>query len=162
MALLEREGIRYLIDVRSQPYSRYHPQYRQANLKVSLEGRGIQYVFMGDSLGGRPADVSCYGEDGRVDYELVRGKDFFKAGIERLRTAYEKGIAAAIMCSESRPGECHRSRLIGSALLEVGIELVHIDEKGGLIHQRELKEGLDPAPASSDLFSGASLDPEGN
>src|SRR5579872_3661324 len=81
-------GIRYVIDVRSQPYSKFNPHFNQTDLKYSLERNGLGYVFMGDSLGGRPQDPSCYDNEGKVDYEKVKLKDFFLKGVERLITAY--------------------------------------------------------------------------
>lgn len=57
-------------------------------------------MFMGDAPGGGPADKLCY-TNGRVDYEKVRQNTFFNNGIHRLKTAYEKNLCIAIMCSES-------------------------------------------------------------
>lgn len=97
LALLKNFGIEYLIDVRSQPYSKYNPQFNQNDLKFFLERNGIKYVFMGDSIGGRPKDTSCYDDDGKVDYEVVKTKDFFIQGIERLKTAYNKDIKNLVL-----------------------------------------------------------------
>lgn len=141
--LLQEAGIAYLIDVRSQPYSRHHPQFNRYTLNTFLKGYGITYVYMGDSLGGRPADEGCYDAAGRVDYKLVRQRDFFRVGIKRLRTAYEKGIRIALMCSESDPCRCHRSLLIGTALQEEAIPLLHIDEKGRLKDQATVLRSLE-------------------
>jgi uncharacterized protein (DUF488 family) len=134
---LKSFGIQYLIDVRSVPYSRFNPQYNQKALNESLEKENITYVFLGDLLGGRPKDESCY-VDGKISYELVQQKDFFKRGIERLITANHKNIRAAIMCSESQPGECHRSHLIGTYLAANGIQLKHIVAPGDAIQQGEI------------------------
>ena len=126
LALLKEFGIEYLIDVRSQPYSKFNPQYNQNELKFFLERNGIRYVFMGDNIGGRPKDTSCYDSEGKVDYEAVKTKDFFISGIDRLKIAYNKDINVVIMCSESKPCECHRSKLIGRVLNTENIFLKHI------------------------------------
>jgi uncharacterized protein (DUF488 family) len=145
VSVLKKFGIQYLVDVRSQPYSKFNPQFNQNDLKFTLESNGIKYVFMGESLGGRPSDLSCYDREGKVDYELVKTKDFFIKGIDRLKTAYEKEVPIVIMCSESKPGECHRSKLIGRVLQTDGIILQHIDEKDRIKGQadviNELKRG---------------------
>lgn len=135
LSLLKKFHIDYLIDVRSKPYSRFNPQYNQSTLKKFLEKNNVQYVFMGNELGGWPRDKSCYNKLGMPDYEIIKEKDFFKAGIERLKTAYEKNIQVAIMCSERKPIECHRTMLIGTFLEDQGISLLHIDEKGELKNQ---------------------------
>lgn len=138
LTLLKRYGIRYLVDVRSQPYSRYHPQFSQNNLKAYLEENDIRYVFMGDTLGGRPKDAGCYDEDGKINYEKVKTKDFFKEGIERLKTAYKKNLDVAIMCSERDPAQCHRYHLIAKVLDAETIKVMHIDDKGLLKSQWEV------------------------
>jgi uncharacterized protein (DUF488 family) len=118
-------GINFLIDIRSKPYSKYSPQFNQNELKFSLLDKKITYTFMGDVLGGLPDDSSCY-TNGHVDYEKLKVKDFFKEGLNRLITANEKKIKVAIMCSESNPEECHRTKLIGEELKKNNITLNHI------------------------------------
>lgn len=135
LRLLKTYGIEYLIDVRSKPYSRFNPGFSQKKLKDFLEQNGIRYVFMGDSLGGRPEDPTCYDTRGDVNYEVMQDKEFFREGIQRLKTAYAKELNVAIMCSESKPAECHRTRLIGSVLVKEEVKVQHIDEHGMLKDQ---------------------------
>ncbi len=141
LALLQRYQIAYLIDVRSQPYSRYSPAFSKDALEKQLSQYNIRYVFMGDTLGGRPKDASCY-VDGKVDYAQVREKPFYQQGIGRLRTAWEKQLRVAIMCSEIKPQECHRSKLIGNTLIEQEIAVEHIDETGASKQQQEINQLL--------------------
>lgn len=79
LSLLKKYDIHYLIDIRSQPFSKFNPQFNQNNLKSFLKTHNIIYVFMGDSLGGRPSDPSCYIENGKIDYEAVK-KRLFHSG----------------------------------------------------------------------------------
>lgn len=155
LALLKRYGIEYLVDVRSQPFSKYNPQYNRPSLEHDMAAAGMRYVFMGDSLGGRPKDDSCYDPEGRVDYQVVGKKEFFLSGIHRLKTAQEKDCGVVIMCSESNPGECHRSKLIGRVLSEQGIPLMHIDENGKLKTQAAVINELNKGLAEKDLFGNA-------
>ena len=152
LALLKDFGIEYLIDVRSQPYSKFNPQFNQNDLKFFLERNGIKYVFMGDTIGGRPKDTSCYDNEGKVDYEAVKTKEFFLNGIDRLKTAYNKDINVVIMCSESKPCECHRSKLIGRVLDIDKIVLKHIDEKGRLKDQKTVINELNKGLSEINLF----------
>ncbi len=152
LALLKEFGIEYLIDVRSQPYSKFNPQFNQNDLKFFLERNDIKYVFMGDTIGGRPKDTSCYDYEGKVDYEVVKTKEFFLNGIDRLKTAYDKDINVVIMCSESKPCECHRSKLIGKVLITDNIILKHIDEKGKLKDQLTVINELNKGLSEYDLF----------
>ena len=75
---LKSFGISYLLDIRSKPYSKWYPWFNQNELKTSVEENGIKYVFAGDSLGGLPDDRSCYDNDGKVVYDLLKEKNFFK------------------------------------------------------------------------------------
>ena len=107
---------------------------------------------MGDTIGGRPKDTSCYDKEGNVDYVAVKMKEFFLNGINILKTDYNKNINVVLMCSESKPCECHRNKLIGKVLNKDKIVLKQIDEKGKLRDQstviNELKKGL----SEYDLF----------
>ncbi len=137
VAALQHYGIRYLVDVRTAPYSRFKPEFSKAPLESALQKAGIRYVYMGDTLGGQPADADCY-TDGKVDYEKVKTKDFYLQGIERIRTAFEQRQSVALMCSEGKPEQCHRSKLIAPSLLEIGVAVEHIDENDQIKHQEEV------------------------
>lgn len=148
LAPLRTHEVRYLIDVRSAPYSRFNPAFSRGNLKAALEDAGVRYVFMGDTLGGRPGDASCYDEAGHVDYLACRESADFKNGFKRLRSAFEQGVGAAIFCSELRPEHCHRARLIGEALAEMGVTVEHIDANGSLTSHGAVMERLHDAQMS--------------
>jgi uncharacterized protein (DUF488 family) len=130
LLLLKQHDINYLLDVRSKPYSKFNPDYSRSQLEAYLAAAGIKYVYMGESLGGQPQVASVYTKDGKVDYEKIKSKEFYRSGIQRLREAWEQGLRVALMCSEARPETCHRSKLIGETLVEAGIDVIHIDENG--------------------------------
>jgi uncharacterized protein (DUF488 family) len=150
IVLLQHYQIQFLIDVRSHPYSRFNPQFSKAALEGQLKQAGIRYVFMGDTLGGRPNDSACY-LDGKVNYTKVREKPFYQTGIGRIHTAWEKQLRVALMCSETKPQECHRSKLIGRTLIEQDIDVRHIDEVGELKTQTDVNEILVANQSDSQL-----------
>jgi uncharacterized protein (DUF488 family) len=124
MALLRRHDVTVVADVRSEPYSRFSPQFNEASLKDSLKAYGIKYVFLGRELGARSKDRSCY-VDGRVQFALLAQTDLFLSGIERIvRGANDYRIA--LMCAEKDPLECHRTLLVARNLVERGIAVEHI------------------------------------
>ena len=118
-------GVRYLVDVRSVPASKFHPHFNRQELSDALRKAAVRYVYLGDKLGGLPDDESCY-RDGKVSYEEVRRSAPFREGLERLIDADRQALELAVMCSESDPAECHRSKAIGEALNEQGIDMLHI------------------------------------
>jgi uncharacterized protein (DUF488 family) len=141
VAELKSNHIEYLIDVRTAPYSKFKQEFSKELLQYHLERAGIRYLFMGDTLGGQPKDPACH-TDGKVDYDKVRAQPFFQAGIQRLRKAFEQQLPVALMCSEGRPEQCHRSKLIGEALATVGIPVSHIDEDGVVVSQTQVIDRL--------------------
>lgn len=155
--ILERHGIKYLVDVRSKPYSRVNPDFSKQTLERNLAQNDVKYVFMGDTLGGLPEDPVCYTPDGRVDYEKCKAQPNYQAGIDRLKNAANQDLGVAVMCSELKPQHCHRSKLIAVSLTELDVEVVHIDEKGEAISQAqviaEVKAELNgTAPGQLSLF----------
>ena len=138
--LLKKYQIKYLVDVRSQPYSQYNQQFSKDSLEKYLNLQGIRYMFLGDALGGRPKDEDCYDKDGRVDYAKLASTSFYQEGIQRLRIAWEKNLLVAVMCSEAKPDQCHRGKLIGNTLIEQHITVAHIDENGEIKDQQEIND----------------------
>jgi uncharacterized protein (DUF488 family) len=142
VAQLRRLEVSFLIDVRSSPYSRFQPEFSREPLSMRLGERMVHYVFMGDLLGGRPKERDCYNDEGKVDYQRCRTKDFFVRGIERLRTAHTKGARVCMLCSEARPWECHRAKLIGWVLQDLGITVDHVLPDGSVRTQAQVIEEL--------------------
>ena len=151
LAVLKQHAIAYLIDVRTAPYSRFKPEFSKEALEKALVARGIRYVFMGDSLGGRPDDPACY-VDGKVEYAAVAQTAAYRAGIARVRAAFQQQQRVVLMCSEGKPETCHRSKLIGKTLDEEGIPVAHIDETDTLRTQAEIIFRLTDGQLS--LFGG--------
>jgi uncharacterized protein (DUF488 family) len=122
--LLQGAGIECLADVRSVPFSRRNPQFSQNALAASLKDAGIAYWFLGDALGARPKGPDCY-EAGKVSYRRIAATPKFQASIRTLvdRSGSER---IAIMCAEKEPLDCHRTILVGRALVEQGATLCHI------------------------------------
>jgi uncharacterized protein (DUF488 family) len=126
ITLLEQHGIRTLCDVRSAPYSRYNPQFNREALAESLRAAGITYRFMGDTLGGKPADGTLRTEDGALpDYARIAASLGFQRGIDQL-IALGARAPTAFMCSEADYHSCHRHRLIAPALIERDVIVWHI------------------------------------
>jgi uncharacterized protein (DUF488 family) len=137
VSVLKAHGIAYVIDVRSAPYSRFKPEFSKAALELHLREYGIRYVYLGDKLGGQPDDPTCYA-DGKVIYGEVEQRAFFQEGLARVETAFRRRLGVVLMCSEGKPEQCHRSKLIGQALSERGIPVLHIDENDALISQADV------------------------
>ena len=134
---LQAHGIEAVADVRSWPRSRYAPWFDQEALDRTFEEAGIQYVWMGPELGGRPDESGLYLSDGRVRYDLVSQTELFRDGLRRLREGMDR-MRVAIMCSEENPEHCHRRLLVTRVLLADGVEVRHI-RRGG---NEEVEQGF--------------------
>ena len=96
---------------------------------------------MGDSLGGKPDDETCY-VNGIVDYKKVKNTEFYQRGIERLYTAFAQQQCIALMCSEGKPEHCHRCKLIGATLTTEESLVVYIDENNDQTTQEQVIERI--------------------
>jgi uncharacterized protein (DUF488 family) len=140
--LLRRHNVGFVVDVRSIPWSRFRPEFSQDRLIPALREHGVRYLFMGEELGGRPEDPACYDDEGHVDYRACAHRAAFQAGIGRLRAASAAGHSLAIMCSEARPEDCHRTKLVGRALAAAGVDVQHVDQHGQLRSQDDILDRL--------------------
>jgi uncharacterized protein (DUF488 family) len=131
VTLLTQHGIEMVADVRSRPYSRFHPQFSRNRLQAELKKCGIEYLFLGEELGARPRDPACYDADGRVSYARIAAGEPFRYGLDRMIAA-SRTQRVAMMCAEREPLDCHRTLLIARELVLQKIPVVHIlaDGKG--------------------------------
>lgn len=151
--LLREAAIDCVADVRSTPFSRRNPQFSQKPLTASLKDAGIEYWFLGDALGARPKDADCY-EGGKVSYARIAASSAFQEAIQALiEESHAKRIA--LMCAEKEPLDCHRTILVGRALVQRETELAHILTDGSIEPQAALEERLlHLAKEKVDLLNG--------
>ena len=141
-ALLEQYKVELLVDVRSVPQAGYQECFSRGQLQQALEEVGIEYQWMGDLLGGRPDQDYLYDEQGYVDYLACQDDLLFQRGFKQLDQWNQQGKRVVLMCSELRPEECHRSRILGEGLEKLGIPLLHIEEGGEQIDQSTVRMRL--------------------
>ena len=84
LSLLKAHGIQTLVDVRTKPVSRYARFANKHKMPELLNQEGIEYVFMGDTLGGKPDDPTLYDNKGKPDYRAMASKLDFLDGIDSL------------------------------------------------------------------------------
>ena len=150
--LLIRHDITAVCDVRSVPYSRRNPQFNREPLRNELRYHGVEYIFLGEELGARTKDPSCY-RNGKVQYGLLSQTTLFRRGLERVRKGLEK-FRIALMCAEKDPIQCHRTILVARNLMAEGVPVRHILSTGEIQSQEQVEERLLDSlnMSSSDLF----------
>ena len=128
VALLHRDGIRALVDVRAFPMSRRHPHFNQESLAVSLAAHGIAYRHA-PALGGRrrprpdSPNMGWRNESFRAYADHMSTAGFREAISELIASAHH--VRTTVMCAEAVPWKCHRS-LIADALVARGCEVRHV------------------------------------
>lgn len=129
LQLVQGQGIAAIADVRSWPRSRHAPWFDQQSLADALHQVGVQYVFLGRQLGGRPDDEQFYDETGHVHYDAVAASSLFNDGVDRLLRGLQQ-FRVAVMCAEENPEHCHRRLLVARVLLDRGVRISHVRGDG--------------------------------
>ena len=130
--VLASQQIETLIDVRTFPGSRLHPQFNKEQLKASLANVEVDYHHL-PSLGGRrrvkpDSRNTAWRNASFRGYADHMESEEFQTGIADL-LGLAKKKRTAFMCAESLWWRCHRS-LISDYLKAQGYRVVHlIDEK---------------------------------
>ncbi len=119
--ILERHQIELLIDVRTNPFSKY---YEDFNLSLLKKRFGKNHLWYGKSLGDKE-EVS----------EVVR-----VGGINSLMEKVREGKIICLMCMEADPEKCHRKFLLARRFREMfDIKVLHLDNKTGDILNEAVK-----------------------
>jgi uncharacterized protein (DUF488 family) len=129
ISLLEENGIKLVVDVRSLPGSKRYPQFNKEALSISLPKVGIGYEHFPE-LGGRrkPKPNSrntAWRNASFRGYADHMETEEFRKGADRLVNLANDAGRTAIMCAEAVWWRCHRA-LISDYLKAQGIEVMHI------------------------------------
>jgi uncharacterized protein (DUF488 family) len=141
--LVAGTGIEVVVDVRSFPASRRHPQFRREAMERWLPEAGVAYRWE-PRLGGRrrPAPDSPHGAlrvpafRGYADH--METTEFQDALDDLLATAGER--PATVMCAESVWWRCHRRLIADAAVLLRGAYVDHLFHDGRLDAHRPTPE----------------------
>jgi len=115
--LLKDFNINLILDVRRFPTSKRFPPFKKTVLKQYLNKHEIDYIFLGNQLGG-------FRKEG---YEKFMKTSIFIQGLNKLENEAKKAVSA-IMCAEKYPWKCHRKH-ISLKLEKRGWKVVHILDK---------------------------------
>lgn len=149
-SLLKMNNVQLLTDVRSIPYSRHSPQSNREAIQSEARLSGIEYIYMGEYLGGKSKDVNIYDELGNLDYSQLAATDKFIEGIRKLIEAAAR-YRVCLLCAEEDPSRCHRGLLISRELTKLGIEVCHIRHDGKVEPHENLEKRIPPVQRG--LFS---------
>lgn len=136
VALLKKNNINCLIDVRTSPYSKTFFNYDMPRLKETLKSEDILYAHFGNEFGARRSEedayVTSYSLNGekleQVSFDKVYELPIFVNGVSRVFKALEQGYRICFMCSEKYPVDCHRFWMVAYyfATLDEPFEIINI------------------------------------
>ena len=129
ISLVIDQNIELLVDVRSKPRSRFG-QFNRVPLSKRLACRGIDYLYLGNQLGGYPEPAELYAND-RVAYDRVAVLPDFRRGIKKVVAESEKR-SLVLMCAQEDPRDCHRHPLLALELRERGVQVLHLRRDGSV------------------------------
>ena len=130
-SLLEENGIRLLVDVRSLPGSKRYPHFNKEALTKSLQEHGIRYEHFAELGGRRKPRLDSRNTvwrnasfRGYADYMETAE---FRKGVERLLDLANEVGPTAIMCAEAVWWRCHRG-LVSDYLRADDVGVIHITD----------------------------------
>lgn len=134
-ALVRDAGVDHVVDVRSFPGSRRHPQFRRQVMEEWLPEGGVAYSWE-PRLGGRrkgseqSPHVGLRHQAFRAYADHMESPEFVDA-LDRL-VAEAAAERTAVMCAESVWWRCHRRLLSDALLLLHGVAVEHLFHDGRL------------------------------
>ncbi len=141
--LLKAGGVELLVDVRSMPYSRRFPHFGRGRLAKSLAAAGIDYLWEGETLGGKPHQGGGYDD--------LAARPAFQDALGRL-IERSRATTLCMMCAEKEPLDCHRTMLVSRRLAERGVAVEHLLADGGVRPHHDVEKTLLAKRSGADLF----------
>jgi uncharacterized protein (DUF488 family) len=140
--ILQTHRTDIVVDVRTTPFSRRHPQFNQSVLEAGLPRVGMIYLYLGAELGARRTERDLLSPEGQVSFAKVRDDEAFKQAIGKIEEKATTGKRLAVLCMEGDPWDCHRFPMIAYQLARDGFEVLHILRDGRMQTHREVEDEL--------------------
>ena len=140
--MLKKYDINCVVDIRGTPYSKYNVQFDKEIIRYTLTKAGFIYIYMAKEFAAKRINKESYNEEGYSDFELVVNEKDFLDGIERLKNGCNKGYRIALLGAMQEPIRCHRSILVGRALIKYGFNVKHILDDSSIASQDDIEDML--------------------
>ena len=140
--MLRYYNINCVVDIRGTPYSKYNVQYNKETIRNTLIKEDFVDIYMAKEFAAKRENKESYNKEGYSDFEKVIYEEDFKNGIERLKNGCEKGYKIALLGAMQDPIRCHRSILVGRALVANGFNVKHILDDYSTAYQTDIEKSL--------------------
>lgn len=136
---LEYRGIEVVCDLRSPPFAVHRMGTMPSALATRLAAVGIRHEDASAYLGDRPADLSVFVHDGRVDYSRLLKRDPTKQALSHLMTLLQGGAKICLLGRSAEPAMCPRGRFVGHVFAQRGVEVKHINAFDSTVTQEAVE-----------------------
>jgi len=125
IALLKKNGIRKVVDIRLNPSSQLSGFAIQRDLEYTLKREGIGYEHVLDLAPDEPLLEKYRKDKNWAEYEKAFSKLMGRRNAkEILKKLLRDGKILCLLCSEDKADKCHR-RLVAE-LLDKDVEIIHL------------------------------------
>lgn len=139
--ILKQYGINSLIDVRSNPNSKYYEDYNKNTFERLLKFHGIIYRNYKDEFGARQEDAKYY-PNGYLDFELFTSSSKFLEGVDKIKAGMDISYKFVFMCAEKDPSTCHRNIMVAKEFYKKGYNVKNILADGTYEAQDSIEKRL--------------------
>lgn len=122
---IRRHSIDCIVDVRSNPHSRYFSDYDKESIALFLKDNQILYRHYDKEFGARQEDRRYY-TGGILDFAKFVKSDAFQSGIQKIVSGMQQGYTFVLLCAEKDPASCHRACMVTREFAKAGIHVVHL------------------------------------
>jgi uncharacterized protein (DUF488 family) len=139
--VLQKYNITSLIDVRSNPNSKFYEDYNQYNLEKFLESHGIIYRNYKSEFGARQEDTTYY-TNGYLDFDRYTKSSSFLNGVKKVEIGMKLNFVFVLMCAEKDPSTCHRNIMVARKFHKLGYNIKNILADGSFETQESVEQRL--------------------
>lgn len=126
IALLKKNEIQKIVDIRLNPSSQLSGFAKAEDLQYTLKRESISYEHVKE-LAPNEIILKKYRDDKNWESYEKRFKELMEQrnAKEILKRLVKEGKVICLLCSEAKPDKCHR-RLVAELLKEDKIEIIHL------------------------------------
>lgn len=137
---LKDRNVSAIIDVRSQPYCSWNPDYNKESLAKYCKEAKLHYRNYIAEFGARQDNPKYFSPDGYLDFEKFTSlSPEFSSGVQKLVNSMAKGFCFVLLCAEKDPSKCHRSIMISRVFSDAGYRVEHLLPQGDSVSQSMLE-----------------------
>jgi uncharacterized protein (DUF488 family) len=139
--VLKKYNINCVVDVRSNPNSKFYTDYNYNELENTLKEHNILYRNYKKEFGAQQENTKYY-RNGYLDFESFCMSEAFREGMRKIEAGIELKYIFVLMCAEKDPIKCHRTLMIANEFHKSGYKINNILFDGTIETQESIEQRL--------------------